>query len=162
MEENNIQTEQNEDIDYVETIKQLKENTVAKTEYQKLKEENQKLLKSIINGEEISAEALKPETSKDDLRKELYGGEGFQGSDIDFWTKTLDLREKIMDTEGYDPFVPKGHQAVVTASDYEVAERVANTVREVLEYANGDNALFVSELNKRTTGTGMDRVMSKK
>lgn len=162
MAENEAVETQEPEIDYIETINQLKANSVNKSDYEKLKAENQKLLKSIINGEEIPASAIAQETSKEDLRKELYGGEGFHGSDIEFWKKTLELREKVMDEEGYDPFVPKGRQAVVTAADYEVADRVASVVRDVLEYANGDNALFISELNKRTTGTGMDRVAGRK
>lgn len=163
MEDENKVVETTEpEIDAAQALIDLKKNTVSKSDYEKLKEENQKLLKSIINGEQIETGDITPETSKEDLRKELYGGEGFHGSDIDFWTKTLELREKVMDEDGYDPFVPKGRQAVVTAADYEVAERVANVVRDVLDYANGDNALFISELNKRTTGTGMDRVLGKK
>lgn len=157
-----VENTQEPEIDYIETINQLKANSVNKSEYEKLKAENQKLLKSIINGEEIPASSIPQETSKDDLRKELYGGEGFQGSPIEFWKKTLDLREKVIDEDGYDPFVPKGRQAVVTAADYEVADRVASVVRDVIEYANGDDALFVSELNKRTTGTGLDRVGGKR
>lgn len=159
MEENeNKGTEQTPEVDYVAAIQELRDKSVPKEQYAKLKEENAKLLKSLINGEQMeAAAAASTEPTIKELREALYGGEGFQGSDIDFWKKTLDLRDKVIEEEGYDPMVPQGHQASPTPADYAAAEHVATVVREVIEYANGDNALFISELNKRMTQTAMDR-----
>ena len=39
--------------DYIEAIKEIKQNSVPKSEYAKLKEENKKLLDSIINGADL-------------------------------------------------------------------------------------------------------------
>lgn len=148
-----------QDVDYVAAIQELRDRSVPKEQYEKLKGENAKLLKSLINGEQMEAAgATSTEPTIKELREELYGGEGFQGSDIDFWKKTLDLRDKVIEEEGYDPMVPRGHQASPTPADYAAAEHVATVVREVIEYANGDNALFISELNKRMSTTAMDRM----
>lgn len=148
-------------VDYIEAINNLKKNSVPKDDYEKLKAENKKLLNSIINGDQLPTDIKSNEPSIADLREELYGGEGFKGSDIEGWQKTLQLRKKIIEEDGYDPFVPQGRQATPTASDYEVADRVASVVSDCIEYAQGDNALFISELNRRTTGTALDRITRK-
>ena len=44
-------------IDYIEAIKEIKENSVDKETYLKLKEENKKLLNSLVNGETLPAES---------------------------------------------------------------------------------------------------------
>ena len=42
-------------------------------------------------------------------------------------------------------------------SDYEAAERVATVVRECIEYAKGDSAVFTNELQRRTVDTAIPR-----
>ena len=49
------QTEVNDSIDYIEAIKEMKQNSVSKEAYEKLKAENKQLLDSIINGTELDA-----------------------------------------------------------------------------------------------------------
>lgn len=163
-EENQTPETETPEVDYVEVIKQMKQNTVSKEQYDKLKGENAKLLQSILNGEEAPAvEPTKPEAEQiKDLRNSLYSGDGFHGSDIEFWTKTLDLRDKVIAEEGYDPMVPKGRQAAPTAADYEAAERIATIVREKIDEADGDNSRFVSLLSKVTTPTRLDGLSTKK
>ena len=58
------------EVDYVAAIKELKDNTVPKNQYAKLKEENKKLLQSLINGESIGgAEASSvPDVDMNGLR----------------------------------------------------------------------------------------------
>lgn len=55
--EDNKTPEMNEEVDYVQAINDLKANSVPKDQYAKLKEENSRLLKSIINGETIDVAA---------------------------------------------------------------------------------------------------------
>ena len=43
----------NDSIDYIEAIKEMKQNSVSKKAYDKLREENKQLLDSLINGKEI-------------------------------------------------------------------------------------------------------------
>ena len=61
--DNIIESEQENvgaDNDYIEAIKEMKANTVSKEDYNKLKEENKKLLQAVVNGETIELEKQKP------------------------------------------------------------------------------------------------------
>ena len=70
--------EQGEDMteDYLEAIKNLKENSVDRSKYDALKAENKKLLDAVVNGQEINVQ--EKETQKRDvqtIREELFNKE---------------------------------------------------------------------------------------
>ena len=67
-EENRIDKEQNEDQDYIEAIKTLKENSVPKEKYEELEAKNKKLLGALIDGEQIETEK---EGDKPDLNETI-------------------------------------------------------------------------------------------
>lgn len=52
-----IETQQNENQQYIDAIRDLKANTVSKERYDKLMEENKNLLNSLVNGEPVAAAA---------------------------------------------------------------------------------------------------------
>ena len=135
-------------IDYIQTIAELKQNSVSKDMYNKLKEENQKLLKSIINGDEIEVQSVE-KTDVGKLRKELYGEDAQELTNLDYVTKMLALRNTLIEEGKEDPFLPKGHKVTLKAQDYEVADRVARVLQECVDYANGDSKLFTSALQSR-------------
>lgn len=141
-------------IDYIEAIKEMKQNTVPKSDYAKLKEENKRLLDSIINGAELPEDMKQSkEKQKVDiqaLRNELYGNKNNEMTNLEYIQKTLELRNAIIEQGGDDPFVDKGHNVNPTREDYEAAEMVAKIYQECLDYANGDSQLFTQELMRRT------------
>lgn len=55
----------NDSNDYIEAIKEMKQNSVSKEAYEKLKKENKQLLDSIINGSELNTEHIKKEEPVD-------------------------------------------------------------------------------------------------
>ena len=145
------------EVDYIQAIADLKANTVSKDSYEKLKAENQKLLKSIINGEAIDASEIvnnKPDIKE--LRQQLFGGDTNM-TNLEFVSKTLELRNALLEAGEDDPFLPKGHEVALTGADYERAERVAAVFQECVDIADGNSDLFTAELMKRTSGTAMDR-----
>lgn len=152
MPEVQTQETQEQEVDYVQAIKELRDNTVSKDQYKKLKDENQKLLKSLINGETIEASEAAPMVDVSELRKQLYGG-GTQLSDLEYITKTLDLRDELIARGEADPFLPIGHQIAPTDSDRAAAAKVAKVMRECVEDADGDNNLFLSLLARQTIDT---------
>lgn len=141
-------------IDYIEAIKEMKQNTVPKSDYAKLKEENKRLLDSIINGAELPEDMKqskeKQTTDIQALRNELYGNKNNEMTNLEYIQKTLELRNAIIEQGGDDPFVDKGHNVNPTREDYETAEMVAQIYQECLDYANGDSQLFTQELMRRT------------
>lgn len=149
-EKNPVTTETNPETDntaYIEALAEMRRTTVSRDDYTRLQEENKKLLKSLINGETIEAtETEGPSIA--DLRKDLYGSGHENLSDLEGWTKTLQLREQLIANGERDPFLPNAKSYVPNAEDVEAANRVAKLVKECIEYADGDNSVFVNELNR--------------
>lgn len=132
---------------YIETIQKLKDNTVSKEEYDTLLSDNKKLLDAIVSGQTSAINQPKEEPEKVDiqaLRNELYGGR-YEGTDLDYMTKVLKLRKAIMDTGAPDPAVCNGVKTTATEADYENCDRVCNRLQEIVDYANGDPAVFRNE-----------------
>ena len=130
---------------YIEAIKEIKENSVAKEEYLKLKEENKQLLKSLVNGETRQVEEKEP-VDIDALRNDLFNKDL---SNLDYITKSLQLRDELIERGEKDPFLPYGKNILPTDDDIEKAEKVANVLKECVEIANGDSGVFTNELQRR-------------
>lgn len=146
--ENQIEN-QEEQESYADIINEMRANTVSKDKYNRLEEENKKLMKALAKGETIEVEA--PETPDvKELRKSLYTDEVSNLSDIEFVQKTLQLRKAIMDDGGIDPFVASGHRITPDDEAFNVAEKVADVLQQCIDYADGDNAVFINELQRRT------------
>lgn len=133
-------------VDYIEAIQKLKETTVSKEAYDKIQEENKKLLQSLINGETIEQESEKTDISA--LRKELFGEE-CELSNLDYMKKVMELRSAIIEDGGTDPFLPYGKKIIATEEDSDTAKRVAAVISECIEYADGDSSVFTNELQRR-------------
>lgn len=145
-----------EEVDYVQAIQELKANSVPKEQYAKLKAENSKLLNSLINGETIEAGSLpeKPDISK--LRKELFDGDA-QLTNLEYISKTLELRDAIMESGGTDPFLPVGHKVLPDDNDIACANKTAAILKECVEFADGDSGVFTAELQRRMIDTAPKR-----
>lgn len=145
---NNPTTEtETEDFDPIAEVQKLRENTVSKEEYEKLKSENKRLFKTLVENGQIKQDTNNDKTSRE-LRKELL--ESNDLSNLDYWKKTLELRDRIIEEGGTDPFLPVGNRISPTSEDVECANRVAKVVKDAIEYANGDSQLFTNELQRVT------------
>lgn len=142
---NNIDVE-NDQIDYIAAINELKANSVDRDRYNKLKDENQRLLDTLISGGQLEVQETE-KVDMNELRKELYGG-GQSMSNLDYWTKTMKLREAIMESGKTDPFVPQGKNIVATEEDKATAARVADGIQHCIDIAEGDNLVFTNELQR--------------
>lgn len=144
------------DIDYIKAIQELKANSVPREQYSKLKDENSKLLKSIINGESdiitstsANSTIVDEETKIKELRKDLFSGNSQHMSNLEYISKMLDLRNKVIEQGGQDPFLPHGSKVMPDNNDIECANRVATVLEECIEYAEGDSQIFTNELQRR-------------
>lgn len=142
------QEQEPENIDYIEAIEKLKENSVPKEDYEKLREENKRLLDNFINGnvekeqqekKEIDVKALEKRLSERDPRMTTLEG----------MKLILDLREADMSAGKRDPFISANNHAP-TKEDFEKAEQRAQIYKECIDYAEGDPNLFAQELSRRT------------
>ena len=140
---------------YLETIKQLKQNTVSKEAYDNAIAQNKQLLETIVNGGGNAA-AETPQAEVVDikaLRNELFSNKDF--TNLEFIDKSLQLRKAIMEQGGGDPFVGRGSKLTPTREDYEAAERTAKILQEMVDNAQGDNDVFLVEFNRRVNDVNM-------
>ena len=144
--------EENSNLDLAKALKELRENSVSKEDYEKLKEENKKLVDEVINGEGGGIGQPTPEKKVDIkvLREELYGPKGADLSNLEFWKKTLELRSAVIEQEGYDPFLPHGAKIKPNEQDVERAEAVARTVQDCIDKSEGSSEVFTALLQQET------------
>ena len=145
--------------DYLAAIKELKENSVNRSEYEKLRAENKKLIDAVVNGQPGQEEQVVVKHSKeqiDDLRNDLFNSPR-ELNNLEFITKTMELREALMENGEPDPFLPVGKQISPTRDDIEGAEKVAQVYKECIEYAEGDSEVFTNELMRRTRDVKLPR-----
>lgn len=160
MNENEILTNQteetnfNENQQYIDAIRDLKANTVSKDRYNKLMEENKNLLNSLVNGELVATAAPSQQNELPPIQDLVNEMRTQHLSDIEFVEKALEFRERVLEETGEDCFVSKGHNITPTQESYMAAQRTADIYRECLDYANGDNKVFMNELMRRMPNDG--------
>ena len=145
--------------DYITAIKELKQNSVDRSEYEKLRAENKKLIDAVVNGQPGQEEQVLVRHSKeqiDDLRNDLFNSPR-ELNNLEFITKAMELREALMENGEPDPFLPVGKQISPTRDDIEGAEKVAQVYKECIEYAEGDSEVFTNELMRRTRDVKLPR-----
>lgn len=140
-------------LELAKALKEARENSVPKDVYNKVVEENKRLVSDIINGEGAGSGQVSPEDNKpsiEELREELYGPKCSSLSNLEYWEKTLALRDAVIEKEGVDPFLPIGSKISPEASDVEAANRVAEVVKECIEEAEGNSDVFTALLQSKT------------
>lgn len=132
------------DLDLLEEIKNLKANSVSKEEYTKLQEKNKTLMRQIINGGGTN----EPEETIniEECRKALFEHPE-DLSDLDFWKNTLALRKARLEKEGVDIFLPKGLKTRYSNADKESANHVAEVIGQLIEDSEGSPQVFKALLN---------------
>lgn len=148
--ENNENVNENEEMsadDYVDAINKLKNETVSKADYEKLKADNKKLMNAVLNGQPGEPNEEKTETveqlQKDlkGLKKELAVAQEMGMSNLEFCSKALKYREKAMALGLQDPFVPNSPTGP-DDNDFKSAQKVAERLQQCVDEANGNPAVF--------------------
>ena len=156
----NVVTVEDSTNDYIEQIKKLKENSVSKDDYDKLRLDNKRLIDALANGSQLESVVDSKVSSVDkinELRKKLFS-KGNNLSNLEYCDTALKLRDALIENGERDSFLPFGHNVIATDSGIETANRVANVMREWIDYADGDSDIFTNELQRRT----IDVVIPKK
>jgi len=145
--------------DYLAAIKELKQNSVARADFDKLKAENKKLIDAVVNGQSVDVEEQPKRRALEDIRDDLFNHDH---NNLDYVKLTLELRDTLMSEGKPDPFLPMGAQISPTAEDVEKANKVAQVYQECIDYADGDSELFTQELQRRTNTSMFDTLKKKK
>ena len=137
--------------DYIDQIKKLKENSVSKEDYDKLRLDNKRLIDALANGTQMDVVEPKVSTVEkiNELRTKLFS-KGSNLNNLEYCDTALQLRDALIEKGERDPFLPFGHNVLATESDIESANRVATVMRECIDYADGDSDIFTNELQRRT------------
>lgn len=151
MEEENAVSGQNSQIDtnqdYISALNEIKQNTVSKEAYEKVREDNKRLLDTIVNGQQVN-EPIIEKVDVDALRKDLLNGKEL--TNLEFVDKSLKLRKALLDRGEQDIFAPPiGHKISPKPEDFETAERVASVLQECVDKADGDPNVFNNEFQRR-------------
>ena len=135
-----------DNTDYIAAIQELKQNSVDRAKYDQLRAENKKLLDSIVNGSSVEMPAVEEKKSIEELRAAYLKEDQ---SNLEYISNALKLREALIESGEPDPFLPIGSQILPTDEDIATANKVADVLKECIEYAEGDSAVFTNELQRR-------------
>lgn len=157
MQEDNTRVEENVvdgNADYVAAIKELKQNSVPKEKYEALALEKKQLLDALVSGQEVEVETEEP-TDISALRNDLFNNENL--TNLEYVTKTLELRNALLEKGEEDPFLPHGSMISPTQADYDKAERVATVLQEMVDVSDGDPNVFLNEFQRRVKETNIPK-----
>lgn len=144
------------ETDYIAALNEMKANSVSKEDYLKLKADNKRLLDTLVQGGSLSPDEVPQPVDVDALRKELFTTE-CDLNNLDYITKSLQLRDAIIEKGGIDPFLPYGKHIAPTDEDISTANRVADILKECVDYAEGDSSVFTNELQRRMIDSAPSR-----
>ena len=138
-------------------LKEQKENSVSKEDYEKLKAENTELMRSIIDGSPHSGRN-EPEEKPADLHKLAADlREGGIGN-LEYCKRALKFRDEYMKKYERDPFAPNNDK--MTEEDEEKARNVAEVMKECMEQADGSETMFNALLMERTKNDSASTIAS--
>lgn len=134
--------------DYIKAIKDLKENTVPKAEYERKVEENRKLLQTLVEGGQLSKEEEEEaKKTSDDYARELMKPH----TNLEYAKIALKQREKAIEEGKGDPFVPRGlNFDQGTSHDQEDAQAAADLLQSCIDDSNDDPEAFRALFQART------------
>ncbi len=140
-----------DNTDYVEAIKNLKENSVSKEKYEALEAEKKKLLEAMINGDSLDTQ----DPEQLDSRLEYYKKykENKFATDLDFWDNFIKLRKATIKEYGGDPCVPgnygltpEGAKAQPAYGEVESVNESLDIMEDLVKEADGNPLKFESLL----------------
>lgn len=136
--------------DYIEALSRLKQNSVSKEQYDKVLADNQRMINQFVNGgyDKSIDEVEKTYRPSQEVAKELFSGN--EMTNLEFITKSLELRDSVLHETGKDIFVGSSHDVAPTEEDYQKAQNCADVYRQCIEAADGDPTRFTMELQMRT------------
>ena len=147
----------NDSVDYIKAINELKQNSVPRKQYEELQKENKELLDTLINGGQLQVNEVVEKPSIEELRKGLFSKEAAEKdmTNLEFVSRSLELRNAIIESGGTDPFLPVGRGIEITRDDYEAAEFTAQQFQECIDIAKGNSEVFTAELMRRTVDNSL-------
>lgn len=128
---------QEEELDLIDDINAWKKSHVPKDEYERLKAENKKLMKNLMNGDNIEPGKAPEKPNIEELKKKLMK----PASNMERWQASIDLHEATLELTGQNDYDMLGENA-------EDAEMVYEGIKYCLEVADGRPEVFNATLDR--------------
>jgi len=136
--------------DYLDAIKDLKSNSVPKSEYDKLREEKKQLLKALTEGgQTVEVNTSTPDKTSAELREEILKSHG-DLNNLEGWKKTLEYREACLREGKEDPLIIRNPNKGITREDVESAEAFAQEMQDCIDRCNNDPRIFNAECRRKS------------
>lgn len=132
--------------DLLNSIEELRNNTVSKEEYSKLQGEYKKVLNAYVKNQSLKEIPVEQKKTIEELRKDFFTE---NQNNLDYIKSALALRQGLIDNGDPDPFLPYGQNIMPTDDDVQKANKVAEVLQECVDYAEGDSSVFTNELQRR-------------
>ena len=130
----------------IETIQEMNEKYVPREMLNKVQSERDSLAQAFVNGSAMAtADSVKTRSLAECKKAFMEPSK----SQCEYIEKLCDLRDAAIREEGNDPFVATGHKVKPTSFDYQRAQEIADIYKECLEYAGGDDRIFMTEIYRR-------------
>ncbi len=158
--ENNQSVSQQEEVntgaevDPIEALREIKKNSVPRSEYDRVVAERNRIFAAYANGEREEKPTENTPVDVDALRHDILSGEL---SNLEYAEKVLTLRNELIAQGQRDPFLPYGKDVYPTMEDESEAQAVADALEDCIEAANGDSAIFTNELQRIMVNTAPQR-----
>lgn len=147
---------------YLDELNKLKANTVKKEDFDKIKAERDKLIQAAAertfspSGEDDEAAKAAKDEAKAKARRERISelSKFFQKRDenvtnLQYAKNALELRDLVLEETDNKDDIFVNPNASPTNESYEHAERTADVLKQCVEIADGDPALFTTALQSR-------------
>ena len=143
----------NDGVDYIQAINEMKQNSVSKEQYNKLQNENKKLLDALVSNKQLDVAEEKPKLSVADAKKEFVQVCENGCTQLEFFEKALALRTAVLDAGGPDPFLPTGSKVQPSYDQIERQNIIHEGLQEMIDFAEGDPGIFNAEYQRRVIDT---------
>ena len=128
--------------DYIDTIAEIRRNSVDRKEHEKLQLAHKKLLDAYASGREIDV-PKEEVVDVNELRKKLFNKDA-NLSNLDYVETSLKLRNALIEKGERDPFLPIGTHVSETTEMYDKAQAVADLLQDCVDFADGDSGVFTA------------------
>lgn len=142
---------------YIAAIEELKATTVSRDAYNKLRSENKQLLDALVSGQQLPQTQKEEKPSVEDLRNKLFATDGNDLSNLEYVKTALSLRNSLIEAGERDPFLPYGDKVDITSEQIDTAEKVANALQEMVDFAEDDSGVFTAEYQRRVKDIAIPR-----
>ena len=137
----------NTDFDPISAINDIKQNTVSKTEYERVKAEKDKYLKALIEGSQVADEKKEPvDIAK---LKEKFGNRDVPMTDLEYWQTSLALHESTLEQEGWNDYAQFNKTVPPTEDALKNADKLYKKMKEMVDEADGNAQVFKNLYQQR-------------